>query len=43
VPDWLAKHRGGDSLRVPFHQLQGKRAADAVAHEEELTDAEVVH
>jgi hypothetical protein len=43
VPDALAKHRGGDPLGRPFEELAGKTAADAVAHIEELADAEVVH
>src|SRR6266700_2363590 len=33
----------GFSGRWPLHQLQRKRAADAIAEEDELADAEVVH
>jgi hypothetical protein len=43
VPDWLAQYRGGGALRRPLHQLHRERAADAVAEEEELVDAEMVH
>src|SRR5215831_2783725 len=43
VPDRLAQHARDDALRRPLHQLEGKWAADAVAHDEELADAEVVH
>jgi hypothetical protein len=43
MADRLAEHAGDDPLGGPLHQLQGKRAADAVAHKEELRDAEVVH
>ena len=43
MPDRLAEHAGHDALGGPLHELEGKRAADAVAHEEELPDAEVIH
>ena len=43
VPDGLVENRGGDPVRRPLQQLAGKAAADAVAHEEELADAEMVH
>ena len=43
MPDRLAQHARDDALRSPLHQLQGERAADAVAHEEELADAQMVH
>ena len=43
MPDRLAEHAGHDALGCPLHELEGKRAADAVAHEEELADAEVIH
>ena len=42
MADGLAQHAGDDAVRGPLHQLQRKRAADAIA-EEELADAEVVH
>ena len=43
MPDGLAKHGGGDTLGRSLEELAGKAAADAVAHIEELADAEVVH
>ena len=43
MTDRLAQHAGDDALRRALHQLQRKRAADAVAEEEELADAEMVH
>ena len=43
MADRLAQHRRDDAVRRPLHQLEGERAADAVAEEEELADAEVVH
>ena len=43
MADRLAQHRRDDAVRGPLHQLEGKRAADAVAEEEKLADAEVVH
>ena len=43
VPDALAEYRGGDAPGRAFEQLAGKAAADAVAHIEELADAEMVH
>ena len=42
-PDGLAEHGGDDALRRPLQQLAGEAAADAVAHVEELADAEMVH
>ncbi len=43
VSDRLAQYRRGDALRRPLHQLHRERAADAVAEEAELADAEMVH
>jgi hypothetical protein len=43
VPNRLAQHGCQHTLRGPLDELEGKRAADAVSHEEELPDAEVVH
>ena len=43
MPDPLAEDGGDDAVRRPLHQLPGKAAADAVAHEEELVDPEVIH
>ena len=43
MPNRLAEHAGHDALGCPFHELECKRAIDAVAHEEELPYAEVVH
>src|ERR1700722_4360530 len=43
VADRLAQHPCDDAIRGTLHQLEGKRAADAVAEEEELADAEVIH
>ncbi len=43
MPNRLAEHRGHDAFRSSFHELEGKRATDAIAHEAELIDPEVVH
>ena len=43
MADALAEDGGDDAVRRPLHQLPGKAAADAVAHVEELVDAEVIH
>ena len=43
VPDRLAQQRGRDALRRALHQLHRERAADAVAEEKELADAEMIH
>ena len=43
VPDRLAEHGGEDALGGPLDQFEGKTATDAVAHEEEFADAEMVH
>jgi hypothetical protein len=43
VPDRLAEHAGHDAVGGSLHELEGKRTTDAVAHEEEFPDAEVVH
>jgi len=43
VPDRLAEDGGHNAVGCPLYQLEGKRAPDAVAHEEELLDAEVIH
>ena len=43
MPDRLAEHAGHDAIGCPLLELEGKRAPDAVAHEEELLDAEVIH
>ena len=43
MPDRLTEHAGHDAIGGPLHELEGKRATDAVAHEEELPDAEVIH
>jgi len=43
VTDGLAEYRGDDTLRRAFEELPGKAAADAIAHVEELANAEVVH
>src|SRR5215470_13730786 len=43
VPDRLAQQRGDDALRRALHQFHRERAADAIAEEKELTDAEMVH
>jgi hypothetical protein len=42
VPDRLAQQRGDDALRRALHQLHRERAADAIAEEKELADAEMV-
>jgi hypothetical protein len=43
VPDRLAQDSGDHACRRAFHQLHPERAADAVAKEKELADAEMVH
>ena len=43
MPNGLAEHSGDDTLGRSLQELAGKAAADAVAHIEELADAEVVH
>src|SRR6266850_6120460 len=43
MADWLAEDGGHDALGGPLHQLPGKAAADAVAHVEELLDAQMIH
>src|SRR5215471_2243297 len=43
VSNGLAEHASDDAVGGPLHELEGKWATDAVAHEEELPDAEVVH
>ena len=43
MSDRLAQQRGRDALRRALHQLHRERAADAVAEEEELADAEMIH
>ena len=43
MPNGLAEHGGDDTPRRSLEELAGKAAADAVAHIEELADAEVVH
>src|SRR5438128_9193164 len=40
MPDRLTEHAGHDALGGPLHELEGKRAPDAVAHEAELPDAD---
>ena len=42
MPNGLAEDAGHDALGRPFHELERERSADAVAHEEELVDAQVV-
>ena len=39
----LPKNRADDAVRSPLHQLPGKATADAVADEQKLLDAEMVH
>jgi hypothetical protein len=41
--DRPAQHACDNALPSALHQLEGKRAADAVAEEDELADAEVIH
>ena len=43
VPDGLAEHRDGDTIRRLFEQLASEAFADAVAHIGELIDPEVIH
>src|SRR6516225_9882604 len=43
VPDRLAQDRGDHARRRTLYQLHPERAADAVAKENELADAEMVH
>ena len=43
MADGLAEDGGDDAVGRPLHQLPGKATADAVAHEEEFADAEVIH
>src|SRR5262245_16747619 len=43
MPDWLAEDGGHDALGRPLHQRPGKATADAIAHVEELLDAEMIH
>ena len=43
IADGLVEDRGDDAVGRPLQQFAGKAAADAVAHEEELPDAEMVH
>src|SRR5260370_26141471 len=43
MPNRLAEHAGHDAVGSPLHELESKRTTDTVAHEEELSDAEVVH
>ena len=42
-PTRLAVHSGHNAVGGPLHELESKGATDAVAHEKELPDAEVVH
>ncbi|MGC2413095.1 MAG: hypothetical protein WA459_10420 [Stellaceae bacterium] len=37
------EHRRDDAVGRPLQELPGEAAADAVTHEEELADAEMVH
>ena len=43
MSDRLAQYRCYDALRRALHQLHRERAADAVAEEKELADAEMIH
>jgi len=43
MPDRLAQHGGHDAVGSSLDELEPERSADAVAHEEELPDAEMVH
>ena len=43
MPDRLAEHASHDAIGGPLHEFEGKRATDAVAHEEELADAQMIH
>ena len=43
MSDRLAQDRRDDALRRALHQLHRERAADAIAEEKELADAEMVH
>ncbi len=43
IADGLAEHGGHDALGRALQQLAGEAAADAVAHEEEFADPEMVH
>jgi hypothetical protein len=43
VANRLAQYPSDDAVRRPLHQLEGELTADAVAEEEELADAEMVH
>ena len=43
IPDGLVEHRRDDAVGRTLQELAGKAAADAVAHEKEFADAEMVH
>jgi hypothetical protein len=43
MSDRLNQHAGHHTLRGPLHQFQSEATADAVAHEQELLDPEVIH
>jgi hypothetical protein len=43
MADCLAKDGTNDTVRRPLHQLPREASANAVTHEQELFDAEVVH
>ena len=43
MPDRLTQDAGDHACRRALHQLHRERAADAVAEEKELADAEMVH
>jgi hypothetical protein len=43
MADGLAEHGGDDALGRTLQQLAGEATADAVAHEEEFADPEMVH
>src|ERR1700733_13425248 len=43
MTDRLNQHASHHTIRSPLHQLEREATADAVAHEEELLDAKVIH
>jgi hypothetical protein len=43
VPYWLAQHSRHHAIRRLLHQFERKTSADAVTHEQELLDPQVVH
>jgi hypothetical protein len=43
MPDRLHQHAGHDAFRRPLHQFEREATADAVPHEQELRDPEMIH